>query len=173
MVAMLALLFSVMAIVILPEARQEVLDWAPGVSLPGFMFFYTPNTLYAAFEMLDAPGREAYLFMLLTAGVFFLILSCVFFISLTLFLYKDRRFQQKVVLLRLPFRLLYAGILEFILLLILIVVYPEQYYLLVRMASFFSVLKYLLVAVILMGVAVGAWLWCLRLLKSIEMEEGA
>ena len=148
---LLGLLFLIMAFFIMPEASKQIKQYAPQTDLIDDLFYYFPDQVFNLVEAYGEKGRKLYIVVELTADLVFSIFIAAFFSSLLVWSAsrcRDNSIAIKYLLL-LPFLSMLANWLENGGIIWMLSRYPEKYFFLALITSFFTFSKWMLTIICL------------------------
>ncbi|GJM32507.1 MAG: hypothetical protein DHS20C18_15080 [Saprospiraceae bacterium] len=146
---LLALLFLIMSLFIMPEATKQIKQYSHETGLIDKLLYYPPSKVYAMLSAYGERGRNLYLVVELTADMVFSIVIAAFLGFLLIWSsLKSRNFSIKMkYLLWLPVALLLANWLENGGIIWMLINFPEQYFFLALVTSFFTLSKWILILI--------------------------
>lgn len=139
---------AIMLVVVMPGAEADLKKLSGGFGPLDLLLFYSPNTAWKYLDAYGPMGRQLYLFLELTADLAYPVFYTLFLWAVTLWLMRKttgRPFQRSWLLPVLPFCF---DILENAMLCLLLLFYPEKPILLALLASVFTLLKWVSIAVL-------------------------
>lgn len=158
---LMAVLLIIMILGVLPAAVEGVEHWSSGVGILDAEWFYSPSELKSRMALYGKEGREAYLFMLLSADLFFPILYSVFFVMILFPLLSLLPSFIKKKMLLFPLVPGFFDLLENTGLALSLWLYPRHFSALAWLASACTFLKWTSLALLFMTLfyLLGLWLW--------------
>ncbi len=148
-------LLLIMVFVILPEAEKGMEQWSGGIGILKNGWFLTPGEMYAEMGSYGQKGRETYIFILLTADLFYIFSYTFFFLFLMTFIAKPFDFPHKSKLVLFPFFIGIFGLLENGFFVFLLNQFPAEYPLLTRVAALFALVKWIALSLVVLLVCFG------------------
>lgn len=146
---LMALPVAVMAGIVLPGAEADLKSLGNGLGPLDLLFHYAPSTAWRYLDAYGSQGRSLYLFCELSADVAYPLFYTLFFLTLTLWLLKKSGRPTNGLAWLLP---LLPGMFDFLengMLVWLLLVYPQKWWLPAFLAGLFTTAKWVALAVLL------------------------
>lgn len=143
---LLASLFLIMVFIIMPDAKEHIKSYGQDLKIIDDCLFYSPNQLYELLNAYCAKGRQIYIVVELTADLFCSIVTAAFLCSLLI--YSSSQMLNRSVdfpcYLGLTLLIIITNALENISIIWMLYHYPEVYFYLAVLSSFFTFSKWML-----------------------------
>ena len=144
---LLGFLLLILAFFIMPEARQQIGLYAHGTGMIDSELYFSPDQAYQMIEAYSEKGRQLYIAVELTADLFYTIVTALFLCSLLIWsssIAKNGSIKL-IFLIWLPSLLLLVNCLENAAIIWMLSGFPEKYFYLALLTSFFSIAKLILI----------------------------